>query len=83
MSVRSFGEWKAEVITFLMQVRPESEEMKRQLDTVIDVFHTLRSRWLSTGLVYLRRFCDYWGVKLPPELLPTKDELARWFKVEA
>lgn len=83
MGVRSFGEWKARVITFLMQTQPKNDEMKRQLDALIDLFHKLRSRWLSTGLVQLRKFCDHWGIQLPQELLPTKDELAKWFGVEA
>ena len=80
--MRNFGTWKAQVITWLLQLpskgRRDTFDFDQQRNRLIDKLDNLRSRWLASFLADLHRFCNFWEIEIPKDLLPTKEEIESW-----
>ena len=79
---RDFGTWKSQMIAWLIQLpskgKRETYDFDQQRNALIDKLDNLRSRWLASFLADLHRFCSFWGIQIPRELLPTQEEIESW-----
>jgi len=80
--VRSFKVWKNQVLVWLMSLESKGKrdtfDFDSQRDYLINKLENLRSRWLSSFLADLHRFCRFWQIVIPKELLPTQEEIVNW-----
>ena len=79
---RDFGTWKSQLTVWLMKLpdkgKRETFDFNQQRNALINRLDNLRSRWLASFLADLHRFCDFWQIKIPQELLPTPEEIESW-----
>jgi len=61
------------MMAYLVRQPPSKER-----DSLIDQLEKLRSRWLSSFLADLSKYESASGTKIPPELLPSQEEIEMW-----
>jgi len=81
---RSFSAWKSEVVAWLMSLesrgRKDSYDFDEQRDNVIAMLRYARTNMLSRILADLHQFCNFWDLDFPSDLLPSREEIRRWFE---
>jgi hypothetical protein len=78
--VRTFREWKSQLILFLTSIIDMSEKDRPFIENLIQRLPQLRLSWLPrylADLALLRRVVD-----IPPHIFPTPEEIDLWFKTK-
>ncbi|RDD53005.1 MAG: hypothetical protein BA066_06695 [Candidatus Korarchaeota archaeon NZ13-K] len=81
---RSFSAWKSEIVSWLISLpdrgRKDSYVFEEQRNAIIATLRYLRTNMLSRILADLHQFCSFWDLDFPSDLLPSREEIRRWFE---
>lgn len=75
---RSFRKWKADVTSYLLNLKKDDPEFQERKKELIRRLRGLRSHWVAPFLADLYEFTQKWGIPLPDYIIPSHAELERW-----
>jgi hypothetical protein len=76
--IRSFKQWKADVMLWLSQAQVENDDAKRLIFILSQKLPSLRIAWLPyflSQLITLKQFID-----IPKNIFPTEQEIDTWYR---